>query len=73
MGQRNTFPLKLCALLLVKLTKMVLQGKQTKLLPHPKSSSSLYFRCPVETHITVEISRLPSRGGIQASGRFKVQ
>ncbi len=47
MGQRNTFPVKLCALLLVKLTKMGVTG--IKLIPHPKGISLFSFWFPGDT------------------------
>ncbi len=59
MGQRNTFPLKLCALLLVKLTKMGVTGKPDKTYPTPKRYLSLFFLVPWRH--TLEILRLPFR------------
>ncbi len=62
--QKNTFPLKLCALLLVRLTEMGVPGKPDKTSPTPKRrSSSLYIQCPGDTLIiTLETSQLPFRG-----------
>ncbi len=62
MEQRNTFPLKLYALLLVKLTKMGVTGKPDKTSPTPKRRLFLFTFGALETHITVENSRLPFRG-----------
>ncbi len=66
MGQRNTFPLKLCALLLVKLTKMGVTGKPDKTSPTPKRGVFSLLSVPWR-----HTYRLPFRGGVQASGSFK--
>ncbi len=57
MGQRNTFPLKLCALLLVKLTKMGVIGKPDKTSPTPKTGAFSLLSVPWR-----HAYRLPFRG-----------
>ncbi len=59
-GQRNTFPLKLCALLLVKLTKMGVTGKPDKTSPTYKTRALLFTLVPWRH--TLEILRVPFRG-----------
>ncbi len=73
-GQRNTFPLKLCALLLVKLTKMGVTGKPDKTSPTPQRQVLLFTFGALETHLLSpwKSHDSPSRGrGVQASGSFK--
>ncbi len=60
MGQRNTFQVKLCALLLVKLTKMGVTGKPDKIYPKPKRYALLLTLGSLGH--TLEISRLPFWG-----------
>ncbi len=60
MGQRNTFPLKLCALLLVKLTNMGVTGKPDKTSPTYKMRALLFTLVPWRH--TLEILRVPFRG-----------
>ena len=50
LGQRNTFPLKLYALLLVNLTKRGVTGKPDKTSSIPKNWASLNLRFPGDTH-----------------------
>ncbi len=63
MEQRNTFPLKLCALLLVKLNKMAGTGKVFKTSPTPKMRFFFLPSVPWrDTLITLENPRLPFQG-----------
>ncbi len=69
LGQRNTFPLKLRALLLVKLTKMGVTGKPDKTSPTPKRE---VFSFSVPWRHTYHLGNLatPLQGGVRASGSF---
>ncbi len=68
MGQRNTFLLKLCALLLVKLTKMGVTGKSDKTSPTSERRALLFTLGSPETHLGNLAA--PFSGGVWASGSF---
>ncbi len=68
MGQRNTFLLKLCALLLVKLTKMGVTGKSDKTSPTSERRALLFTLGSLETHLGNLAA--PFSGGVWASGSF---